>query len=174
MNILALDISLRGCGAAMGDGSCPPHTTVASFAAVSHGKSGKLFRDWLRDTCLNSPPALIIYEAPFRHADKKSAQSITTLLTGLCFTCEVFAAEKNIRCTSVAISTWRKWFIGKGFPEQAKLEALNMCEFLGWETGGVHDRAEAAGIWAYAHLKEGNFRGVQKMLSKGSMKDFSA
>lgn len=170
MRLLALDISQRGCGIAMGDGSCPPHSAVAAFTGASHGAVGAQFRRWLIEQCVNYRPDAIFAEAPLKASAHKGSQASVELLTGLFFTARVVAAERDVRFVSVAIATWRKSFLGKGYPTDPKVASMEMCDLLEWQYGGSDDRAESMGIWAHGHLTEGNTQGIHKMLSVGSFR----
>lgn len=170
MKILALDISKSGCGMAVGDATRPPHTAVQTFSGILPGAVGFQYSRWLREQILINQPDMIAYEAPLRAAHAKGSQDTVTLLTGLAFLTDTVAYEKKIFCQAPAIQSWRKAFLGHGRPADPKGDAVRMCELLGWRVDGSHDRADAAGVWAWSHLNHGNTRGMHKLLSAGSVR----
>lgn len=62
------------------------------------------------------------------------------------------ARARKIPVLIAGIREWRKAALGAGnlSGEVAKRRMLQICDHLGWETGGDHNAAEAAGIWMWA------------------------
>lgn len=170
MRILALDISKAGTGVAIGEATEPPRSFVVSFNGATRGHVGHNYVLWLRERLRVEKPTLVAYEAPIYGRKIKSSSPTTILLRGLAFATEMMCAGRNVRVVSVAASTWRLHFIGHGLPENPKQAALNTCGLLGWNTGGSHDRAEACGVWAWAHFNHGDRRAIQRALSASSMR----
>ena len=169
MIILALDISKRRTGAAVGVGANPPHTTSQAFTGETMGAVGAAYTRWLRDKLRVDKPDLVAFEAPLLSAQAKGSTDTLMILSGLCFTTMTLCSIHKIRCVSVAVSTWRKAFIGHGFPTDPKAAALSMCASLGW-TPRNHDEAEACGVWAWAHVFHGDIHDIHRQLSASSMK----
>lgn len=170
MIILGLDIAPGATGAAVGDGSSPPRSFVAQFAGKDRGAIGAKYMAWLRDLLVMERPDLVAFEAPLVKIDRQSSVETTRLLMSLAFLTETMAAMRQIKSTEVNMQTWRKAFLGNGRPADPKGETLRMCAMLGWDTGGLHDRADAMGVWVWAHLNHGNRKGIHAMLSIGSVR----
>lgn len=170
MRLIALDLSKHGCGLASGDGSKPPRTSVEGFPCHSRGATGAAFRRWLRGHILNYEPEMIIYESIIAQRIPHNSEETVRQMEGLAFLTETICAEARILVRTVACSSWRKTFLGHGYPSDAKKAAMLMCDQLQWPHGDSHDRAEAAGIWCHGHMTEGNRRAMHKMLSHGSVR----
>ncbi|MEM9046724.1 MAG: hypothetical protein AAGC81_18745 [Pseudomonadota bacterium] len=173
MKILSLDISKTGCGMGQGDGSCPPHTSVTSFDQEDVFDAGAAFDRWLTGEILNYGPDAIWAEAPLPAAAQRhthNSERSIRIQNGLYFIAGTVARKRKILFRSVAVSTWRSSFVGKSNPVDPKLATMRMCDLLGWPHGGDDNRADSAGIWAHAHIKEGNAPGVRQMLSRGSVR----
>ena len=170
MRILALDLSKKGTGVAIGDASEPPRSFVASFSGATRGHVGASFAKWLRDLLIVEKPDLVVFEAPLMRAAAKGSADSMRLLIGLSFQTEVMCAIREVPVAQAHVATWRKHFLGHGYPNDPKQAALNMCAMLGWETGGSHDRADACGVWASAHFTHGDRRAIQRALSASSMR----
>ena len=163
MKVVGLDISRRSTGIAFGDGTCPPRTDCASFKGPTLGDINHNFRKWFREKLVLEKPDFVMIEAAFiAPTDDAWVRSI---MIGLNMTAQGVCAGRNIPCATVACQTWRKAFIGEGYPKNPKLAAINMCEALGWEVYENHDRAEACGLWAYGHLEHGNSKAMHRLLS---------
>lgn len=170
--IVALDISSAATGVAVGDGSVPPATSVYHPPRGHRGSTLAAFRSWAVGYFDVADPELIAIEAPILAKTNNHTPSSRYMMIALSSIIEAVAAERGTPFEMIAIQTWRKAFLGNGNPRDAKAEALRMCELLGWPTGGVHDRAEAAGVWASAHLQWGYQRGLQQSLSVGAVRQF--
>ncbi len=125
---------------------------------------------WLRDLLIIEKPALVIYEAPLLRAAAKGSAEAMRLLIGLAFQTEVICAIRGITSHECHVASWRKAFLGHGYPHDPKQAALNMCGLLGWDTGGSHDRADAIGCWVWGHYTHGDRRAIQRALSASSMR----
>lgn len=170
MKILALDISKSSTGGAIGDGSGPPRTFRGSFSgAPTRGHVGEAFREWLSDLVVIEKPDLLVFEAPLVNFGGARSPEVPRLMLGLSMVTEMICARRSIRCEQVMVQSWRKSFCGTGRPHNPKVATMAMCRSLGWEIGGSDDRADAAGVWAHAHITWGNRRGVVKMLSEATV-----
>ena len=170
MRILALDISKTGTGVAIGEATEPPRSFVASFTGATRGHVGANYAKWLRDLLRVEKPAMVVFEAPLMRAAAKGSAESMRLLIGLAFQTEVMCAIRGIAAHECHVASWRKHFLGHGYPHDPKQAALNMCGLLGWDTGGSHDRAEACGVWTWAHFTHGDRRAIQRALSASSMR----
>lgn len=170
MVIIGLDIAKGGTGIAIGDGDGPPRTSKVMFKGPSLGRTGNNFFTWLREVLIMEKPDLVMVEAAFVAPTDDAYRQ--TLMLGLSFTAQTVCAMRQISCETVAVSTWRKTFLGHGRlgGDESKRQCIQLCNTLGWPHGGDHNRAEAAGIWAHAHLNFGNRRGMHRQLSHGSFK----
>lgn len=173
--ILALDISKHACGAALGDGCSPPSTFVQSFRAETDGATFAAFQRWLTGVIREHRPTLMAMESVLTHTkyapgQKNRGRSTATMTTmvGLAAIAQCTAALNRIPVQQAYSQTWRKAFLGDGKPDDPKASAIAMCDLLGWPHGGSHDRAEAAGVWAWAHLHHGNARAMVGQLSHAS------
>ena len=155
VRLLALDISKAGTGVALGDATEPPRSFVQGFNGVSRGHVGAHYAKWLRDLLVVEKPGVVVFEAPLMRAAAKGSTDAMRMLIGLAFQTEVMCAiglkSISIPAYEAHVTTWRKHFLGHGFPHDPKQAALNMCAQLGWETEGSHDRADACGVWAWGH-----------------------
>ncbi len=174
MRILALDISKASTGVAIGDGTGPPRSFVVSFPGPTRGHVGAKYAKWLRDILIMEKPALVAFEAAFIKLDKKGSVEATKMLLSLNFLTETLCAMRSIPGYPVAAQTWRKVFLGHGYPHDPKKASLNMCATLGWETDGVDDRAEACGVLVWAHYNHGDRRAIMRALSASSMRAMGA
>lgn len=173
MRILALDISKRGTGMAVGDGSRPPHTALLRFPGIYFGQTGASYSRWLNDQIAVDRPDLIAYEAALITGAAGAAETRYTLI-GLAMLTETIAELRGIRLVRANIQTWRKLFLGTGRPKDPKTAALAMCAGLCWDVQGDHNRAEACGVWAWAHHEHGNRRAVRDLLSRMTMRQLEA
>ncbi len=170
MRILALDISKAGTGVAVGEATEPPRSFVVSFSGATQGQVWWSYGIWLREQMAVEKPDLVAFEAPIYGRKIQSSAPTTILLRGMACVTEMLCTGRNVRVVSVPTSTWRKHFLGHGFPHDPKQAALNQCGLLGWDVGGSHDRADACGVWAWAHFTHGDRRAIQRALSASSMK----
>ncbi len=173
MRILALDISKAGTGVAIGDATEAPRSFVASFSGATRGHVCANYAKWMRDLLMVEKPALVVFEAPLMRAAAKGSADAMRLLIGLATQTEVMCAIRNIPSHDCHVASWRKAFLGHGYPHDPKRAALNMCGLLGWDVGGSHDRADACGVWAWAHLNHGARRAIMRALSASSVRSMA-
>ena len=172
MKVLALDISGASTGVAIGPGDGPPRNFAVSFEGASRGHVGASFAKWLREILILEKPDLVAFEAPLVMATGSASMDSIRLLTGLAFQVEVICAIREITCQPVQVQSWRKVFLGHGRPANPKKAALAMCAVLGWDVGGSHDRADAVGVWTFAHYKYGDRQEIQRALSGSAVRSF--
>ena len=153
----------------MGAGDDPPLTASVRFDVSSRGAVGAAYLGWLRDRLLASRPDLVAYEAPIMSARAKGSTDTLMILTGLAFLTETICDMKGVPVISVAAPTWRKAFLGEGFPDDPKARAVAMCRSLGWRVQ-TEDEADACGVWTWAHLLYGDAREMRGQLSRATMK----
>ncbi len=165
--ILALDLAKRQTGSAIGAGGKPPRTASVRFDAPSRGAVGAAYLGWLRDRLLTKPD-LVAYEAPIMSARAKGSTDTLMILTGMAFLTETICTMRNVPVISVAVSTWRKSFLGEGFPDDPKAKAVAMCRSLGWVVR-TEDEADACGVWALAHLLYGDAQAMHGQLSRAKV-----
>ena len=184
MNILALDISAARTGLAFGDGSGPPVLRSHSFSADVPGETLWMYQRWLSTRLNEYQPDAVIMEAANMAMNAGSSADRARMAVELsgCTRAVVYGRTK-MRTHDVMDSSWRKAFLGRGRfakeqdPETgqkisgakvAKREALALCKRLKWECLGEDDRADAAGVWFFAHktIPGGNAKGVSDMLAK--------
>lgn len=170
MRILALDISSAATGFALGDGTGPPVTGRAAFGGRGRGAAGAAFAKWLRDLLLVERPGLVVAEAALFTAGPRAGVEVARMLLGLSFMAEVVCEMQAVRHLDVPVQSWRKAFLGHGRPQNPKRAAIAMCTGLGWDVGGDDNRADAAGVWCWAHLHHGNSRAMHKLLSASSVR----
>jgi len=94
------------------------------------------------------------------------------LMMGMGVLAETICYGRQIDFMSIAPQTWRKLFLANGGlkGQEAKRQCIQMCAQLGWNVEGNHDRAEACGVWAAAHLKWGNAKAIRQLLSHMSVR----
>lgn len=178
MKILALDISMTSTGAAIGAADQPPRSFGISFPGEQHAKSWAAYNLWLRDIIVMEKPALVVYEAPIPDVKRqgkdgqwhRASVKGARLLSGFACLTETMCQMRGIGCQPANVLTWRKAFLSNGRPAEPKEEAMRMCNLLGWDHGGSHDRAEAMGVWCWGHLTYGDRRAMNKLLSAGSVR----
>ena len=169
MRILALDISKAGTGYAMGDGSGAPVSGVVAFSGHSRGQIGAAYAKWLRDLLMVEKPGLVACEAALFMSGPMASADTARLLLGLSFATEMVCELASVRHLDVPVQSWRKAFLGHGRPKDPKAAALAMCAMVGWDVGRNHNRADACGVFAFAHLHHGNRQAMVKLLSKASV-----
>ena len=173
-NVVAMDISKTSCGVAIGDASGPPRTVRVPFTQRDRGEVYAAFQLWLRDLIVLEQPGLVACEAAFFKLDAQSSAETTRILLGLAACAESICAARKVRHVDVPVMTWRKAFLGNGRPKDPKGDALRMCALLGWPTDGNHDRAEACGVWSFAHMNHGNAKAMHRLLSRASVRNMEA
>ncbi len=158
MKLLALDLSKNATGWAVDgiESICPPRLgTWRPPKGRSIGHCGLAFQNWLYSSICEWGVDHLVYESPMvGRAPRPGKKSIvmneetTIVLVGMAFACEVIAASRSMPTSRVAISTWRKLFLGHGRPNDPKELAMECCRRLGWDAPS-QDAAEAAGIWVW-------------------------
>lgn len=168
MNVLALDISAASCGLAVGSADGAPRTSLRKTAGDTTGAKGAAFTAFVNDILTVEQPDLVMIEAPLMATSVPRSAATAWLLIGLAHNAETVCAERGVQCERVAVQTWRARVLGRGNirRDEAKERALRLCAAAGWDTGGSHDRAEAACIWAYAHLQFGQRRAIRATLDR--------
>lgn len=172
--VLALDISGASTGVAIGHGAEAPRSFAVSFDGATRGHVGAGFAKWLRDLMIVEQPDLVVFEAPLRQSDENTSIDSVRLLTGLSFTTETICAMRGVKSYEAHVQSWRKVFLGHGRPANPKKAALAMCQMLGWDAGGSHDRADALGVWCWAHFNYGDRQEMQRALSGSAVRNFGA
>lgn len=167
--ILALDLSKAGTGWAAGDATSPPRSGVQRMAGETRGAVGLSTSRWLAERLDAEKPTLVVYEEPLFAAHAKASAAAARMLIGMAMVVETVCAGRKVATRSVAIPTWRKAFLGKGNLPDAKVQAVRMCQSLGWTVDADHNRAEACGVWAWAHIHHGDAKGVLRLLSRGGL-----
>jgi len=170
MKILALDISKKATGVAIGDGEGPPRTFSQGFKGDRAGAVGAAYAKWLRTLLVEERPALVAFEKPLMLSGPRAGAAVMRILTGLGFTTEVVCEVAGVRYEDVAVMTWRKLFLGHGRPADPKLAAINACQGHGWDVGEDDNQADACGVWAWAHFHHGNRKGIISQLSRSPMR----
>lgn len=185
MKVLALDLSKTSCGYAVGDGDTPPRLGSSRFVGETPPLLLSAFQRWLTSLVRSTGATMIVNETTLKFSGRETTNqrgqkkflggSTASLVLMLRLEAVVLstAGLQFLPHREVAPQTWRKDFLGHGRPSDPKAAALAMCETLGWETAGIHDRADAAGIWAWAHLHYGNASGVHRLLSESAVRRMS-
>lgn len=181
MLILGLDISTAATGVAIGDGTAPPRSYVFKVPPGSRGERGASYAFWFRNLLVVEAPDLVAFEAPLMTTRAKgkgggivSNIESTRMLMGLAFLTETVAAGRKVHAIEANIQAWRKLFLGHGRPADPKGDCVRMCRLLGWDVGDSHDRADACGVWAYAHYQHGNRQAIMRALSDSSVRRMTA
>jgi hypothetical protein len=108
---------------------------------------------WMATRLRDDLPALVVIEQPVPpSAAWGQTNHDTTLITiGLFGIFCGLAKAKGVRAMRAPISSWRKYFLGRGNlkGDVAKRQAVRLCRELGWDAPD-HNAAEAAGIWSWA------------------------
>ncbi len=170
MKILALDISKKATGVAIGDGEGPPRTFSQGFKGERPCAVGAAYAKWLRTLLVEERPALVAFEKPLILSGPRAGTAVMVILTGLAFATGMVCEIAGIRYHDVAISTWRKLFLGTGRPKNPKLDAINACQALGWDVGDDDNQADACGVWFWAHWHHGNGKGMIRQRSRSSVR----
>lgn len=169
-NVVALDISKAACGVAMGSGATAPRTVLHKTGGQTLGATGAAFGDWLRDLFLMEKPHIVAIEAPLVMSGPQASAAGVKLLMGLVTVAHVAAHRAGARVVEANVQSWRKAILGHGRPRDPKAAALGFCSSVGWEAGGSHDRAEAACVWAWAHLMHGDTAAMHRLLARQSLR----
>ncbi len=170
MKILALDISQKATGVAIGNGDRRPRTLTQGFTADRPGAVGLAYAKWLRVLLIEERPDLVAFEAALVLTGPQAGTAIMRLLMGLAYTTEVVCEGVSIPYQTVAISTWRKMFLGHGRPDDPKRAAIDACYKQGWDVEGDHNQADACGVWVWAHFNHGDRKGIMRQLSESSVR----
>lgn len=148
--LLALDLNSKRSGYAFGrpkdtrpltgDWPLPGGEDIA--------RTGGILYDSITSLAQVTKPKIILIEAPMQANDRSAhTAKVLIMLFGV-----AMAASRNAgaRGIPVAVSTWRKHFIGRGdYPgDVAKQMAFDRCRMLRWEPKN-HDQAEACGVWSF-------------------------
>lgn len=172
--ILAADISMKATGIAAGDGTVAPEVRVFSPAVKDREHAD--FMRWWSARVKEYEPSLIAVEAPFVGPGKPDAARV---LYGLLGIAQGIAELRAVPVLLVNIGSWRAAFLNKGrFKDErdpvtgktikgrdvAKRACLRVCHSLAWEVGTDDNKADACGIWAFAHLNHGNNRAMLQHL----------
>ena len=167
--ILALDLSKRSTGWALGHGGTPPLARSIGFRGAGRGAVLAEYFHWLRDRLITNAPDLVAYEAPIKSTRAKGSTETMMLLWGMAAITEAVCSMKGLRMVAVPIPTWRKAFLGHGYPIDPKGDAVRMCDNLGWPVQ-THDEAEACGVWCWAHLSHGDADAMHDQLSRAKVR----
>jgi len=145
--ILALDISKTCTGAVIGRvGSSP------SFLSIKCGdyddddalvKVGNKLIRWIDEHQFDA----IYYEAAIQRGVYE-APILKDLVAVVRYVCKA----KRTPARPVNVQTARKSFLGSGFPDHPKQQAMAMCKALGWQPNNL-DEADAGTIWYFGATK---------------------
>ncbi len=115
----------------------------------SYGKRSFVFRQWLLKTLEETEAELCVYEKNLLIPKRDTVHKIN-LSCSLAMITEEVCYEMKVSCYSVAISEWRKHYLGRGDcpAEEAKECAMNRAKAAGFNPQH-HDAAEALGIMDY-------------------------
>lgn len=156
MRVLALDIATK-TGICVGDaGAVPKAWSVDLGQGRSQDARFSEILKLMHGLMEAHKPDLIVAEAPI------GGKNASAFLIGLVACVRGMAANRGIKCETVAPSTVRKHFLGKAktskdFPglsqAKAKLaikqEVLDRCRLLKWDVPDL-DSADAASAWDWA------------------------
>jgi hypothetical protein len=153
--ILALDVATK-TGVAEGRPGEVPRLRTIDFRGDAKNDLTVLYGRatlWMAMTLRDNPPDLVVIEKPvppsgaWGHTNHETSM-ITIGLFGIL--CGIVHC-KSIRLEIAPISTWRKYFLGRGNHPGviAKQMAVDRCKLLGWDAID-NNAAEAAGIWDWA------------------------
>lgn len=153
--ILAIDQNTKS-GIAEGLPGATPRLETINFRRDETDTPEDLYERalfYFADRFRADPPGLVAIE---RVVPPSAAQGFTNHNTTL-ITLGIYAIVigvvrcKSIPLRTVAVSTWRKAFLGSGklTGDVAKREAVRLCGRLGWDAPD-HNAAESAGIWHWA------------------------
>lgn len=151
--LLALDCNTKMVGwAAGGVDDCAPRLgTWHLFGTETEDDLARscaaLYRN-IRDISKLIHPTVVIYEAPFNPQDgrgRTNNQAIRGLLS-LAAICMAAGQNAGARTEPGHVQSWRRHFLGNGYPKDPKQCALDQCAAYGWAPKN-HDEGDAAGIW---------------------------
>lgn len=164
MKVLALDVSVKMTGFAIGEVGSTPESGNLRFApkGVSDDEVNLAGLRWVTEQLRELRPDMVAIERPFLSPSVKdeagrpiSNPATMEKLIGLQHVVRVAILAKTGKSAHmVAPSTARKVFTGRGnYPEkQAKPAVQRMCLAIGWLTPETlqEDRADALCVWAWA------------------------
>lgn len=170
--IWAIDPATR-TGFAAGLPGATPTLSVHNFGEDKEGHTALFGRAtfFLAERLRLKTPGLIVIEAPVPPRQKEGSTHYNTseISLGLNGIFLGIAHCKRVPVMHAHIGSWRKFFLGRGNlkGDEAKLQCLKLCEQLGWEAGGNHNAAEAAGIfaWACAQVDPSNCTRVEPLFA---------
>lgn len=146
-SILALDISVEGCGWAAGapDGDPRFGTVRLPNRGQDMGATGCAFEKWLDAMMVVEKPVVVAFEAPLLIGPRTHFQTARKLM-GLAFLCETIATRHDARCYEENNATLKKWFAGHGRAE--KPDMIAVAKRYGWDVQD-HNAADACALWAF-------------------------
>lgn len=147
--ILALDLSAKNTGIALGRPGEKPRLSSVSFAAPDdpYEVAAKAM-EWVSLRLKLSPPAWMVAEARIPTSWGGTNANTTLILDGLAMIMGGAAKLKSIPWRTASVSSVRTHFIGVGNlkGEVAKPLVVARCRDLGWEPPN-RDAADAAAVW---------------------------
>lgn len=153
--ILAVDQNTKS-GIAEGVPGAVPRLETVNFRRDETDTPEDLYERalfYFADRFRTDPPGLIAVErvVPPSAAQGATNHNTTLITLGIYAIIIGVARCKSIPLRIVAVSSWRKSFLGNGkLPgATAKREAVKLCQRLGWSAPD-HNAAEAAGLWHHA------------------------
>ena len=152
--LLALDLNSTRSGWAFGG----PSDSVPRSGVWQLPGGGDLQRccgglyNSISTLCKLVHPKFVIIEAPLQMGGRSAHTALVLMM--LYGAATAAGHNAGARVEPVAVSTWRKHFIGHGNMkgDEAKDLAMQRCKMFRWPVEN-HDQAEALGIWDYGVSK---------------------
>ena len=148
--LLALDINSVRCGWAFGgpDDSFPRSDCWLLPGGADLTRSCMSLYNSISELSKLIHTTICVIEAPLNIGDRNPRSNL--VLIALYGAANAAAGNAKARVIDAHVSTWRKTFLGMGYPPKgtAKQMALDRCKLLRWPAEN-HDQAEACGIWCW-------------------------
>ena len=105
---------------------------------------------FMADLLRTNTPDVVAIEPPVRVSTGDTSYETMVLTHSLYAVFAACTRARGIQLLRADVRTWRKYFLGAGNlkGEEAKRQAVRLCQRLGWDAP-THDAAEAAGIWLW-------------------------
>lgn len=154
----------------------PPRSVVQRITGHDLGTYGAAYSDWLRGMIAIEKPDLIAYEAPLQATAAPRSAHTLLLLTGMAMLTETLATIKNVRAVKAHVGTWRAAVlppVDRRRGADKKYAMLALCARCDIDVGRNVDRADAVGVWMWAHQTHGQRRAVEGMLRAAQLRELA-
>lgn len=145
--ILALDLATETGFAVQRAGGGVVTGVFVCLKSINPGARWVRFHDWLSELVDFEEPQMMIFEEPFIHMKHRTGLGISY---GFKTLVEMAAAERGIRCYSIAPTKLKAWATGHG--NASKDQMLTFARSMGWNLSNDNE-IDARFLLHYAQTK---------------------